>query len=287
MSVDPLEGEQAELQLRDLVFLAADRDLALLGLARADVLDDGDRAALDVLDLVLELLAPGAFVKDLAVEVLSFLDEGRGVELVGLHAVEEAREPPDDGLLPFGDRGRSDVGGPTGGGGGLPRRRGGRCGRSGGRRRNDGLGGSDPVLHRPVVSLDPLPEHVGRFLDRGRRALPTTALGLADGSDPALEDAVRIDRGRGAPAGRGRGAEPRNILRRDAGLRQVRVGEATDLVRVGVAGAEERFPRLGRKPEGPTELRSRGGASRRAHRGRVLRRTVHGRRESNVTLGGP
>ncbi len=105
MPVHALDGEEAELELGDLVVLRAQRDLAFLCLVRSDVLDDGDRAAFHVLDLVLELLALRPLVEQLALEVLDLLDHRRRVELLALDPVEKPREPPHDRLLPGQDGG--------------------------------------------------------------------------------------------------------------------------------------------------------------------------------------
>ena len=172
----------------------------------ADVLDHGDGAALDVLDLVLELLALRPLLVEGPVELLDLLEERLGVELVALHPVEEVGEPPDDRLLPLedlrgGGRGRR---GPDPGRFGLGHlgtrgRRGGRgYGRGNGSARGQptvrDVGRLDPRLHRVVVAVDPLAEDVGGALPgwaphavgRGRRSGRSRSSGPSSGSSASF-----------------------------------------------------------------------------------------------------
>ena len=109
--------EEAEPKLRDLGVLGLDRLLAGARLARADVLDDGDRAALHVLDLVLELLALRPLLEQDPLKVLALLEERLGIEMVGLHPLQELAEPVDDGLLALEELGGEEPGGAGAGAG--------------------------------------------------------------------------------------------------------------------------------------------------------------------------
>ncbi len=269
-----LAREQTEPEFRDLVLLRADGELLLLRLVRPDVLDDGDRAALHVLDLLVELLALRSFVVELTVEVLRLLDHRRRVELVALHAVEEPHQPTDDHLLALEDRRGGLVRGP-----GSPARF--RLGASGrhdgrGRRAAGRLGRLDPLLHRAVVALDPLAERVRGILGRGRHVESPGALGPTDRTDPALDDPVVLDRpvrARGG-GGAGRAADPLDVVGGDAEEFEPGLGQLPDRLDGRVAGLDQRLGGVGADAEGSRELSGLGGPGRRSRCRDSFRRAV-------------
>ena len=265
-------GHEPQPELGDLGLLLVEGLLPGLRLATPDELDDRDRSAADVLELLLELLMPLALLEELTLKVLGLLQEGARVELLALHPVEQVGQPSDDRFLPLEHVARVGGGrdrvGPGDGRRGLGARWGGRgrAGRdrwgSGARNGHHGrLGDPHPVVERVIVAVDPFLEHVGRVRAGRADRLPPGPFGPSDRLHEPLDHHRAVDGGPGRDGlhrGRGLGvlgvAEATDLALGDAERLQGLVGKGANIVHRAVAGPDQRLRRTELDAQGPGQL---------------------------------